>query len=278
MSTFIDLSLFARTLNGLGITPPQDFTAALDLLSAGMEAATASAEQALLAKFDAGTLTPKNIGAEVRSAALDIACRQYARELVRGIEPAACKAAAAAVRADGDRLIHDLRVIFDRAAEAMAVAAELFDPTAPAEAVLGLGPAAAQAWNALAENAATLDAVNAARVPMALDFGYGRAAHRSAWFITGITTPAQLAAAEAGYAATGTGLGGRWHALAAAGVELHLNTAEQTAAVEAAVAADTARAAAVPTPLSPAQQQQQDRGKRELRLREQQLAAVGRRR
>ncbi len=150
---------------------------------------------------------------------------------MRDLTPPLVHHAARALRDDGDRLIADLRKPFDAATASMTTAGRLFREDAQPADVLALGAEAAAAWQQMAADAATLDTVLAVRMDLSR-WGYGTAPQRTLMFTSGIGTADQLAAAEQGLART-VGPGRGWHALTAAGYQLHLATAAEVAATKA---------------------------------------------
>ncbi len=214
MPDLLELHQFARTLERLGVEPPTEFTRARSLLSVGLETAVASPLAPLLADFANGSLTEKEFPARLRAAALELAAKDHARAVLRDLHNPLTRHTARAVRDDGDRLIHDLRVPFDQASKSMTIAGALFDENTRPEQVLALGGEPAAAWQQMAGDADTLDAVRAARMDLSR-WGYGTAPQRSLMFTAGINTTDQLAVAEQAFS-TAAGPGRHWHALAAA--------------------------------------------------------------
>ncbi len=89
----------------------------------------------------------------------------------------------------------------------------------------------------------TLDTIHGVRVTMARDYGIGPASPDVLMFVRGLGSEQELARAAQAWDKSGAGIGGRWHALTAAGFELSLPDPEQIAATRAAIE-QTAQAAA----------------------------------
>ncbi len=232
----VELHAFARNLERLGIDPPAEFVRARTLLTLGVDTALANPVDALLADFQTGSLTERKFPDRLRAAALEVAAKDAAYAVLRDLTPPLVRHAARAVRDDGDRLITELRRPFDQAKASMTTAGALFDERTSPERVLALGGEAAAAWQQMAADADTLDAVRAARMDLAR-WGYGTAPQRTLMFTSGIDTADQLAVAEQAFSRS-AGPGRHWHALTAAGFALHLATAEEVVATQARLRAE----------------------------------------
>lgn len=158
---------------------------------------------------------------EFTAAKLEAETRELlARQL---IESANAKAEAC-IRAEADALIGMARKGFDKAVRQLTTDAGMYDPADSTEAVLRRGPDVAAAWGRVQDVSATLDqhlalwsALYGSRqtvdaVVKSYDEDHWRRVDADALF-------------------TGAN---RWHALAAAGYPLQLNTAAETAALIAA--------------------------------------------
>ncbi len=236
MPDLVELHQFARSLERLGVEPPTEFTRTRTLLSLGLDTAVASPVDALLADFQSGSLTERKFPDRLRAAALELAAKDAAYNVLRDLTGPLVRHAARAVRDDGDRLIAELRRPFDQAKASMTTAGALFDERTSPERVLALGGEAAAAWQQMAADADTLDAVRAARMDLAR-WGYGTAPQRTLMFTSGIDTADQLAVAEQAFSRS-AGPGRHWHALTAAGFALHLATAEEVVATQARLRAE----------------------------------------
>ena len=262
---YSDVLFFSRTATALGLDLPAEFVRARDLLQAGMNTAASQPTNELLAAFETGDLTTDTIGTELRRTAVDLAAQKLAHEVMRSIELPISRAATKAVRDHGDALIEQMRPVFDSAAAEVAAAASLFSATASAADVLRAGPEAASAWNSLADAAARLERVHDVRVTMA-NFGYGASPHRPAYFVAGISTQDEMIQATAAYS-NSSGRGGRFHALAAAGCKLRLNTAGEVAAINEAIQSDVSAITAGRQAGPRMTPEQQAGAERELRIR-----------
>ncbi len=231
MPDLVELHQFARNLERLGVEPPAEFTRARSLLSIGLDTALANPVDALLADFANGSLTEQEFPARLRAAALEVAAKDAAYAVLRDLTPPLVRHAARAVRDDGDRLIHELRVPFDQASKSMITAGALFDEETSPEQVLALGGDAPAVWQRMAADADVLDLVRAARLDMSR-WGFGSAPQHTLMFTADINSADQLAVAEMAFNRS-AGPGRHWHALAAAGFRLHLGTAEEVAAAQA---------------------------------------------
>lgn len=240
-----DLSYTAQAFDALGIALPAEFERARSVLGTAQQTAAANPAQDVLDDFLTGSSTAALVE-KVRAAALDLTATQAAHQIIRDLQNPLGKHAAAAIRADADRLIAELAARFDEAASAMIAAAELFDTSATAEDVLRIGPAAAAAWAQLDGARATLDRIDTARGAM---FHYGvpsDTSRRVLMYLADVRDPISLATAQDAFETSShlAGPGGRWHALAATGLRLHLNTAAEVAALEDALRTDQERQAA----------------------------------
>ncbi len=249
MTDLVELNLFAQTLERLGVEPPAEFTRARSLLSVGVDTALANPVDSLAADFASGALTLEDFPARLRAAALELSAKASAHTVLRDLHNPLTRHATRAVRDDGDRLVHDLRVPFDAASKSMTTAGRLFDENATAEQVLALGAKAAAAWRRMAEDAVFLDLVLSARVTMG-SWGYAPAPQHALLF-TRVTSADALRTAEQAFSRE-TGPGRRWHALTAAGFALHLTTAAEIEQTQAALRA-AAEVKARPAPPTPEQ-------------------------
>ncbi len=71
----VQLDLFARNLERLGVQPPAGFTRTRALLRLGAETAHANPADALLADFATGTLSEEEFPDRLRAAALEAAAK-----------------------------------------------------------------------------------------------------------------------------------------------------------------------------------------------------------
>jgi hypothetical protein len=234
----VDLTYTASAFEALDVELPAEFRRAHAALATAGAVATSNPAETVLEDFRAG-MTPEELAERVQAAALALTAQQNAHQIIRDLQSPLAKHARAAVRENGDALIRAMRKKFDHAAKAMNAAAGLFPAQSSAEDVLRLGSAAAAAWGQLAEASRVLNLVHAARMAMAGYGTYSDPEHRVLMYVADVRDPQSLAVAADAFDRDGhrAGPGGRWHALAAAGFKLRLNTAAEMAALEQALAA-----------------------------------------
>lgn len=233
----IDLQLLGRSCDRLSVDLPERTAQALAVYHAANEAAAAQPADDLRAAFDRGELDPSSVGQVLRDAAVAQNARQSMGALVQDLQLPVVRAAVAALREDGDRLVAEMRGPFDAAATGMTTAAGLFAPGADAEQVLASEPEAAAAWSALDAHRDVLDAVHSVRLDLA-QVGYGPHDPHVSFYVADVADEVALQDAAHAYDDS-TGRGGRWHRLAGV-TRLHLNTADQAARVIATARAGSA--------------------------------------
>jgi hypothetical protein len=239
-------------LETLKVDLPDEVVRLLALWDAAGQIADADPADDLRAAVADGTVTVDTIADRLRQGALDINAKQGAVQLRRQLEPHLAAAISAALHADGDRIVTDLRPTFDRAAETVTAMAGKFSGTATPATILAAGPEASAAFHQLTEHQATLDRVWQARLGLASTCGYGTHDVPVAMCIETADDLAHLHTAGDAYRETQRP-GGRWAALATAGYRLHLNTTEQARqlvdqATEATRSQERARHATPPRP------------------------------
>ena len=125
--------------------------------------------------------------------------------------------------------------MFVPAAKTMQKAGALFPVGATGEQVLTAGAEAAAAWRGLDQARRTLDTVHGVRVTLARDYGIGLVQPEVLMYVRGVDNELDLARAAEAWDRHDAGIGGRWHALTAAGLELALPTPAEIAATRAAI-------------------------------------------
>ncbi|CAN5322016.1 hypothetical protein BH11ACT1_BH11ACT1_18080 [soil metagenome] len=144
-----------------------------------------------------------------------------------------------AIRSNADQLITALRKPFDEAATIVHTAGRHFPPGASHAAILAAGPEAASAWHQLGAAITQLDTIRSLRMQIGDVAGHGE--QTVEWYIESATDAKALEAAQRAY----TGVGNAFHALAAAGFTLRLNTEDEAHKVaNLAVKVSTERAKA----------------------------------
>ncbi len=225
----------ARDITALGVALPPAAQLALDVHNAGFTAANTRPADDLAAGLADGSLTPENVGERLHAAAVTATAKEKSYEILRDLQIPLVRRFVQAVRDDSERLLTDLRKVFAPAATTMHRAGSLFPADATGEQVLSAGPEASAAWRELHQARATLDAIHNVRVPLARHFGYGSETPQVLMFVTGVDTPLAASQAELAWESNPRTVGGRWHALTAAGFTLHLATAHEIAAARAAI-------------------------------------------
>jgi hypothetical protein len=228
-------------LESLDVAPPADALTASEVRRAAIEAANRDTSATFADDVRAGKITPDNVEQRILATARDRLERDKVRQLLSELSGPLGRRARAALVADADRLVADLREPFDRAAE--GIAAATFDPDADPARIVALGGDTVDVYNALADHRAALTTVQAVRQTLAR-WGYGPARPRVAAFIEPPGSADALAVAESILDGANRGRGGDWHALVHRGYRLRLNTADETAELIAAANAATEQAAA----------------------------------
>ena len=209
----------------------------LDIRDAALTAANASPADDLAAGLTDGTLTPDTVGDRLLAAAVAATAQEKAHTLLRDLQVPLVPRFAQAVRADADRLLADLRKVFTPAAKTMQKAGALFPVGATGEQVLTAGANAATAWRGLEQARRTLDTVHGVRVTLARDYGIGQVQPEVLMYVRDLSSEHDVARATEAWDRhdVGTGIGGRWHALTAAGFALSLATQAQIIATRVAI-------------------------------------------
>lgn len=235
----MDLNLTIRYLDdlaGLGVTIPKRCLDARGIYEAALAAASSHPSDSLRLALDAGALTPENVGDRVREAAISLTAKQNAHQIVRDLQNTLNKAIREALCEHATQIHGELDAVFKPAADGVARAAQHFGPDTTADEVLAMPTAAAAQWRTLASHMHTLDVVSAGYRSFLVDVMRTPPENKAALFIT---DGSKLDLAAELYRVRGS-----WHAMAAAGISLRLNTPEQAAAVVAEAQEIQARATA----------------------------------
>jgi hypothetical protein len=177
-----------------------------------------------------GTLDPAEAAERVRQAALDLAVHERAVQVARDLQYPLQKAFSRGLQTDVDAMFAALAIPFTEAAEVMHTAASLpLDLTA--EQALS-DETLADTWRELGRARGILDALRGLRRHLHHSYGMGpRTGTHVVWFLADVADDDALEHAQAVYRERDSGRGGAWHALAAAGYRLHLNTPAQAQAL-----------------------------------------------
>jgi hypothetical protein len=198
----------------------------------------------LRAAAASGRLAPEDARDRVTAAALELVTQQRAAAVVADLALPLASHAAGAIAEAGDEIVASLAVPFAAAAERLAVAAAVVPSGATADVAIALGSQGVDAWRALAEAGATLDALALIRVELIKVASYGsNAVSAPALVVAEIADRNQLVAADSILMnrdpRSRTEQGGRWRLLIDANLELRLNTAAEARDVERAANAST---------------------------------------
>lgn len=200
----------------------------------------------LIADATAGTVDPKTIAERLTAAALERSAHDGALALAGDLHPRLLRAAIGAVHRDVDNIIGQLRRPFDAAAATVHDALSFIKPTDTADDVLRRGSAAQAAYLELIDAVPVLEKIRGLRISLSRPVsGPGDDGRVLAMFARDLAADLTgAAAAWSGRPGATLHIGGRWLAVAATGVRLHLNTeAEAEQVLAAAQAAEQQRSA-----------------------------------
>lgn len=170
----------AARLAALGIEPPAGVTRVRDIDTALEEVIATDPTEGLAAGITDGTLTPAKAAKALHSAAAEMAAHQFAAEVRNRLAPTLDRTARQALAADADRVLADLRPVFDAAVTAVAEGIATFGTTPPKE--LTRSPGLAALWERTVQAREHLRAVVAARTMLA-EVGYGPATLSPVWWV-----------------------------------------------------------------------------------------------
>lgn len=226
------IASYPRTISELAhfqVTVDKSVHDALDLLDAAKAAALLDPTADLAAAYQAGKLTPTNVGKHMIHAATISLARERLYLASQAIEQGVSATIREWIRANADRIITEMRPAFDDAAALVHAAGAHFPPAATAAQIIEGGSRAVEAHEHLDAALATLHRVRALRIAVGDCAGHGE--QDVTWWVAAVSDALHLDQAVRAY----TSAGDAFHSLAHAGFTLRMNTVTEAARITSGV-------------------------------------------
>jgi len=221
-----NLHALALKLEAIGVTPPAPMVNAVSVWQAVNEVSTDDVLADLQASVENCAIDKKNAVKAVKAAAVALAQRDWGTQVAQNLAGSFVRAEKLVIQYNADEIVNRMRTPFDEAVATIADTLPTLGANPQNVDLNQAGPAVATAkdrWTNAVQDLSKIENVLARMVPL----GYGRAGQRVTWYLAAAFDLDAIDTAEQVYLSGGNGFTNLIHA----GYQLHLNTADEAAAL-----------------------------------------------